>query len=135
MPDTMSLERRKLLAVHGAKLVLTEGARGIMAAPMRHFTEYAGFRPSIFARIVAGAPSWMRFSRTSGVRPMDSALSSNHGGDAAAPSSDPIDEVWAMRSSFARPRSRWSAEDVGSRNDDAHRPSRVVGDPCRAPRC
>lgn len=32
MPDTMSIERRKLLTVLGAKLVLTEGARGMNGA-------------------------------------------------------------------------------------------------------
>jgi cysteine synthase A len=32
MPETMTLERRKLLAAYGAKLVLTEGARGMSGA-------------------------------------------------------------------------------------------------------
>ena len=32
MPDTMSVERRKLLAMYGAEIVLTEGAKGMQGA-------------------------------------------------------------------------------------------------------
>ena len=45
-------------------------------APMRHLTEYAGFRPSIFARIVGPGPGITRRTRTSGVCPMERELSS-----------------------------------------------------------
>src|SRR4029453_18429442 len=55
-------------------------ASHIIAAPRRHFTEYAGLRPSIFASTVAFAPSMTRLRRTSGVRPIDSELSSNQWG-------------------------------------------------------
>jgi hypothetical protein len=50
-------------------------ASQIIAAPMRHLTEYDGLRPSILANTVALAPSVMRFNFTSGVPPIDNELS------------------------------------------------------------
>lgn len=44
MPDTMSIERRKLLVAYGAKLVLTPGARG-MAAAIEKAEEIAASAP------------------------------------------------------------------------------------------
>jgi cysteine synthase A len=44
MPETMSLERRKLLAAYGAKLVLTDGPRG-MAGSVRRAEEIAASDP------------------------------------------------------------------------------------------
>src|SRR5579863_1058817 len=50
-------------------------ASQIIAAPIRHFTEYAGFLPSIFASTVALAPSVMRLSLMRGVLPILNELS------------------------------------------------------------
>jgi cysteine synthase A len=48
MPETMSIERRKLLAAYGAKLVLTEGPRG-MAGAVAKAEEIAAADPSRYA--------------------------------------------------------------------------------------
>jgi cysteine synthase A len=45
MPETMSLERRKLLVAYGAKLVLTEGAKGMPGA-IKRAEEIAASDPS-----------------------------------------------------------------------------------------
>ncbi len=47
MPETMSIERRKLLLAYGAKLVLTEGAKG-MAGAVAKAEEIAASDPSRF---------------------------------------------------------------------------------------
>ena len=47
MPETMSVERRKLLAAYGAELVLTEGAKG-MAGAIEKARELAASIPGAF---------------------------------------------------------------------------------------
>ena len=48
MPETMSVERRKLLAAYGAELVLTDGARGMKGA-IEKAEELAAQTPGAFA--------------------------------------------------------------------------------------
>ncbi len=47
MPETMSLERRKLIAAYGAKLVLTDGSKG-MAGSIEEANELAAANPGSF---------------------------------------------------------------------------------------
>lgn len=47
MPETMSLERRKLIAAYGAKLVLTDGSKG-MAGSIEKANELATANPGSF---------------------------------------------------------------------------------------
>ena len=47
MPETMSLERRKLIAAYGAKLVLTDGSKG-MAGSIEKANELAAANPGSF---------------------------------------------------------------------------------------
>ena len=47
MPETMSIERRKLLAAYGAEIVLTEGSRG-MAGAIEKAEELAKITPDSF---------------------------------------------------------------------------------------
>lgn len=47
MPETMSLERRKLIAAYGAKLVLTDGSKG-MAGAIEKANELAAANPGSF---------------------------------------------------------------------------------------
>ncbi len=62
LPDTMSVERRNLLAAYGAKLVLTEGAKGmkgaIEKAQTRRRTGHLPDRKSGSRRTAAWIFSW-----------------------------------------------------------------------------
>lgn len=49
LPDTMSIERRKLLAAYGAEVVLTEGAKGMQGCVAKAEELYAGIPGSIIA--------------------------------------------------------------------------------------
>lgn len=56
MPETMSVERRKLLAAYGAELVLTEGAKGMKGA-IAKADELAGEIPGAFRPGQFGNPA------------------------------------------------------------------------------
>jgi len=56
MPETMSVERRKLLAAYGAELVLTEGSRG-MAGAIAKARELAASIPGAFLPMQFDNPS------------------------------------------------------------------------------
>ncbi len=49
LPDTMSIERRKLLAAYGAEVVLTEGAKGMQGCVAKAEELHAGIPGSIIA--------------------------------------------------------------------------------------
>ena len=46
MPETMSIERRKLLVAYGATLVLTEGAKGMNGASAKRLSSIRPNRPT-----------------------------------------------------------------------------------------
>ncbi len=56
MPETMSLERRKLLAAYGAELVLTEGSKG-MSGAIAKAREIAASTPGAFLPMQFDNPS------------------------------------------------------------------------------
>ena len=66
MPETMSIERRKLLVAYGAKLVLTEGAKG-MSGAIAKAEEIAASDPSKYV-LLQQFKKWLELSTLTFVR-------------------------------------------------------------------
>jgi len=68
MPDTMSVERRQMLAAFGAELVLTPGSEGMPGAIRKAgelLEKYPkAFMPQQFTRLFTGRPPQRRSGRT-----------------------------------------------------------------------
>ena len=66
MPDTMSVERRKLMKAYGAQLVLTEGAEGMKGAIAKADELHAEIPDSWIAGQVEKASNWKAHYNTTG---------------------------------------------------------------------
>ena len=66
MPDTMSVERRKLMKAYGAQLVLTEGAEGMKGAIAKADELHAEIPDSWIARQFDNPSNWKAHYNTTG---------------------------------------------------------------------
>ena len=66
MPDTMSVERRKLMKAYGAQLVLTEGAKGMKGAIAKADEQHAEIPDSWIAGQFDNPSNWKAHYNTTG---------------------------------------------------------------------